>query len=203
LLATTPLPDAKKKSEGLSLSLVDIKDALGRGVSVRLITNMVNHETNEVSFDELEIPVENLIGEEGKGFHDLLTGLNSERVLIAAECIGDGYWFIDKAKKYVCERKVFDRPIGQNQGIQFPLAQAYVHVEAANLMRFKACSLFDAGRPCGAEANMALLLAVAASWKAANVCLQSMAVSDSPANTMWSENFVRRGFIRLRPFQPI
>lgn len=173
LARTTPVADAKKKSDGLSVFLVDIRDALAKGMTVRPIPNMVNHETNEVFFDELEVPAESLIGEEGKGFHYLLTGLNAERALIAAECIGDGYWFIEKAKKYVCERRVFDRPTGQNQGVQFPIAQAYVHVEAANLMRFRACSLFDRGQPCGAEANMALLLAAAASWEAANVCLQS------------------------------
>lgn len=173
LVRTTPLADVQRKSDGLSIFLVDIKAALPGGMSVRPIPNMVNHETNEVFFDDLEVPTENLIGEEGKGFHYLLTGLNAERALIAAECIGDGYWFIDKAKKYVNERRVFDRPVGQNQGVQFPIAQAYVHVEAANLMRFKACSLFDQGQSCGAEANMALLLSASASWEAGNVCLQS------------------------------
>jgi acyl-CoA dehydrogenase len=173
LARTTPLDRVKNKSDGLSTFLVDIHQAMGKGMSVRPILNMVNHETNEVFFDDLEIPDQNLIGEEGKGFQCLLTGLNAERSLIAAECIGDGYWFIDKVTKYVSERRVFDRPIGQNQAVQFPIAQAYVHVEAANLMRFKACALFDARQPCGAEANMALLLAAAASWEGANACLQS------------------------------
>jgi len=173
LARTTPLADVAEKSDGLSIFLVDVKEALKKGMSVRPIPNMVNHETNEVFFDGLEIPAESLIGREGEGFRYILTGLNAERALIAAECIGDGYWFVEKARKYVCERKVFDRPIGQNQGVQFPIAQAYVHVEAANLMRFKACRLFDAKQRCGAEANMALLLASAASWGAANMCLQS------------------------------
>ncbi|MFL6714229.1 MAG: acyl-CoA dehydrogenase family protein, partial [Sulfurifustis sp.] len=134
--------------------------------------NMVNHDTNELFFDNLEIPAENLIGEEGQGFKYILDGLNAERTLIAAECIGDGYWFIDKVTQYANERIVFNRPIGQNQGVQFPIARAYVNVEAANLMRYKACALYDAGQPCGAEANMAKLLAADASWEAANVCLQ-------------------------------
>jgi acyl-CoA dehydrogenase len=133
---------------------------------------MVNHETNELFFDNLEIPAQNLIGEEGKGFQYILTGLNAERTLIAAECIGDGYWFINKVTKYAKERVVFDRPIGQNQGVQFPIARAYTHIEAANLMRYRACSLFDSQQPCGAEANIALLLAADASWEAANACLQ-------------------------------
>jgi acyl-CoA dehydrogenase len=141
-------------------------------MEVRPILNMVNHETNELFFDNLEIPEENLIGEEGKGFKYILTGLNAERTLIAAECIGDGYWFTDKVTDYVREREVFGRPIGQNQGVQFPIAEAYIEVEAANLMRYKACSLFDAGAPCGAEANMAKYLAAKASWEAANACIQ-------------------------------
>jgi acyl-CoA dehydrogenase len=133
---------------------------------------MVNHETNELFFDNLEIPAENLIGEEGRGFRYILDGLNAERTLIAAECIGDGYWFVDRVTKYAKERIVFDRPIGQNQGVQFPIAEAYIDVEAANLMRWKACGLFDRHLPCGAEANMAKYLAANASWKAANACLQ-------------------------------
>lgn len=172
LARTTPLDEVKKKSQGLSIFLVDINNAMGKGMTARPIPNMVNHETNEVFFDDLEIPDQNLIGKEGEGFRYLFTGLNAERALIAAECIGDGYWFIDKVTKYVKERRVFDRPVGQNQGVQFPIAEAYVHLEAANLMRFKACSLFDAQKSCGAEANMALLLAAAASWEGANVCLQ-------------------------------
>ena len=172
LARTTPLAEVTKKSEGMSIFLVDIKDAIGQGMVVQPIQNMVNHETNELFFENLEIPAENLIGEEGKGFRYILDGLNAERTLIAAECIGDGYWFIDKISKYVNERVVFGRPIGQNQGVQFPIARAYINVEAANLMRFKACALFDAHKPCGAEANMAKMLAAEASWEAANSCLQ-------------------------------
>ena len=172
LARTTPLGEIKKKSEGLSIFVVDLRAAIGKGLAVKPIPNMVNHETSELFFDNLEIPAENLIGEEGLGFKFILVGLNAERSLIAAECIGDGYWFIDKVTKYAKERVVFGRPIGQNQGVQFPIAKAYIDIEAANLMRFKACGLFDAHRPCGAEANMALLLAAQASWDAANACLQ-------------------------------
>ena len=172
LARTTPLAEVTKKSEGMSIFIVDLRTAIGNGMTVRPIRNMVNHETNELFFENLEIPVENLIGEEGKGFKYILDGLNAERALIAAECIGDGYWFIDKVTKYVNERIVFGRPIGQNQGVQFPIAKAYVNIEAASLMRYKACELFDAGQPCGAEANMAKLLAADASWEAANACLQ-------------------------------
>ena len=172
LARTTPLAEVKKKSEGLSIFLVDIREAMQSGMTVRPILNMVNHETNELFFDNLEIPAENLIGEEGQGFKYLLTGLNAERALIAAECIGDGYWFIDRVTKYVSERQVFGRPIGQNQGVQFPIAESYIEVEAANLMRFEACRLYDAGQPCGAQANMAKYLAAKASWEAANACLQ-------------------------------
>src|ERR1700761_4905326 len=148
LARTTPLPEVKKKSEGMSIFLVDLRETIGKGLTVRPIRNMVNHETNELFFDNLEIPAENLIGEEGKGFKYILDGLNAERTLIAAECIGDGYWFIERAKKYANERIVFDRPIGQNQGVQFPIADAYIEIEAANLMRFEAAARFDAGRPC-------------------------------------------------------
>ena len=172
LARTTPLDQVKKKSEGMSIFMVDIKEALKTGMELRPIENMVNHETNELFFDNLEIPAENLIGEEGQGFKYILTGLNAERVLIAAECIGDGYWFTDTVTKYVSEREVFGRPIGQNQGVQFPIAEAYIEIEAANLMRYKACDLFDAGAPCGAEANMAKYLAAKASWEAANACIQ-------------------------------
>lgn len=172
LARTTPLSEVTKKSEGLSIFLVDIKEAMKSGMTVRPIPNMVNHETNELFFENLEIPEENLIGEEGKGFKYILTGLNAERTLIAAECIGDGYWFTDRITKYVSERTVFGRPIGQNQGVQFPIAEAYIEIEAANLMRYKACALFDVGAPCGAEANMAKYLAAKASWEAANACLQ-------------------------------
>jgi acyl-CoA dehydrogenase len=172
LARTTPLADVKKKSEGMSIFIVDLREAIGNGMSVRPIPNMVNHETNELFFDNLEIPAENLIGEEGKGFKYILDGLNAERTLIAAECIGDGYWFIDKVSQYVKDRVVFGRPIGQNQGVQFPIARALVNIEAASLMRYKACELFDAHQHCGAQANMAKLLAADASWEAANACLQ-------------------------------
>ena len=172
LARTTPLAEGHKKSQGMSLFLVDLRTAIGNGLAVQPIANMVNHETNELFFDNLEIPEENLIGEEGKGFKYILDGLNAERTLIAAECIGDGYWFIDKVTRYVNERIVFGRPIGQNQGVQFPIARAFVNLEAANLMRWKACALFDASAPCGAEANMAKLLAADASWEAGNACLQ-------------------------------
>jgi acyl-CoA dehydrogenase len=172
LARTTPLPEVRKKSEGMSIFIVDLHKAIGHGLTVRPIANMVNHETNELFFEDLEIPAENLIGQEGRGFKYILDGLNAERTLIAAECIGDGYWFIDRVTKYAKERVVFNRPIGQNQGVQFPIAEAYIEVEAANLMRWRACQLFDAHKPCGAEANMAKYLAAKASWEAANVCLQ-------------------------------
>jgi acyl-CoA dehydrogenase len=162
LARTTPLDQVTKKSEGMSIFIVDLKEAIGHGMTVRPILNMVNHETNELFFDNLEIPAENLIGEEGKGFKYILDGLNAERALIAAECIG----------AYVKDRIVFGRPIGQNQGVQFPIARAYVNVEAASLMRYEACRLFDAKQPCGTQANMAKLLAADASWQAANACLQ-------------------------------
>ena len=173
LARTTPLSEVKKKSEGMSIFIVNLKDAIGKGMEISPIANMVNHETNEVFFDQLEIPAENLIGEEGQGFKYILDGLNAERTLIAAECIGDAYWFVDRARRYANDRVVFDRPIGKNQGIQFPIADSYIETEAANLMRFKACELFDRHQACGAEANMAKYLAAKASWEAANVCLQT------------------------------
>ena len=172
LARTTPLSDVKKKSEGMSIFMVDLREAIGHGMTVRPIPNMVNHETNELFFDNLEIPAENLIGEEGRGFRYILDGLNAERTLIAGECIGDGYWFIDKVSQYVKDRVVFGRPIGLNQGVQFPIARAYINVEAANLMRFEAARRYDTHQPCGAQANMAKLLAADASWEAANACLQ-------------------------------
>ena len=172
LARTTPLDQVKKKSEGMSIFIVDLREAIGKGLTVRPILNMVNHETNELFFDELEIPAENLIGEEGQGFKYILTGLNAERTLIAAECIGDGYWFIDKVAAYTKERVVFGRPIGQNQGVQFPIAEAFIEVEAANLMRYEACRRYDAHEPCGTQANMAKYLAAKASWEAANACIQ-------------------------------
>ena len=166
--------EALSKLEKLhSELLVDLHDAVGKGLTLRSIPNMVNHETNELFFDNLEVPAENLVGEEGQGFRYILDGLNAERTLIAAECIGDGYWFIERAARYAGNRVVFDRPIGQNQGVQFPIAEVYIEVEAANLMRFKAARRFDAQQPCGAEANMAKYLAAKASWEAANVCLQT------------------------------
>lgn len=173
LARTTPLDQVKKKVDGLSIFLVDLHQAIGRGMDIRPIRNMVNHETNEVFFDGLELPADALIGEEGAGFRYILDGLNAERALIAAECIGDGYWFIDRAARYGSERIVFDRPIGRNQGIQFPIAQAYMEIRAADLMRYEACRLFDAHLPCGVEANMAKHLAAESSWKAANACLQT------------------------------
>jgi acyl-CoA dehydrogenase len=172
LARTTPLAEVRKKTEGLSIFMVDLRDAVGKGLTVRPIPNMVNHETNELFFENLEIPAENLIGEEGLGFRYLLDGLNAERTLIAAECIGDGHWFVDRVSAYVKDRVVFGRPIGQNQGVQFPIAEAYIEVEAANLMRWQACDLFDAHQPCGAEANMAKYLAAKASWEAANAAIQ-------------------------------
>ena len=174
LLARTTAREAvTKRTEGLSVFIVDVKEALKTGMSLTPIRNMVNHETNQVFFDDLEIPAENLIGEEGQGFRTILAGLNAERVLIAAECIGDGYWFVDKARAYAGERVVFDRPIGMNQGVQFPIARAYMNTRAADLMRYAAAALHDAGRPNGAEANMAKQLAAEASWEAANACLQT------------------------------
>ncbi len=173
LARTTPLAAVKKRSEGLSVFLVDLREAVGKSITVRPIRNMVNHETNEIFIDNLEIPVENRIEEEGKRLKYILDGLNAERILIAAECVGDGYWFVDKARDYANQRVVFERPIAKNQGIQFPIAKAYVNVEAASLMRYEAARLFDAQKSCGAQANMAKLLAADASWEAANVCLQT------------------------------
>jgi acyl-CoA dehydrogenase len=173
LARTTPVDQVRKRSEGLSCFLIDLEHATANGLSVRPIPNMVNHETNELFFDNLEIPEDALLGVEGQGFRTLLDGLNAERTLIAAECIGDGHWFIERARKYANERVVFGRPIGQNQGVQFPIAEAYIELEAANLMRWKACARIDAMQNAGAEANMAKYLAAKASWEAANVCLQT------------------------------
>lgn len=173
LARTTPLDQVEKKSRGMSIFLVDLHEAIGNGLSVNPIGNMVNHETNELFFDDLEIPAENLIGTEGEGFKYILDGLNAERTLIAAECIGDGRWFVDRATAYANERRVFDRPIGQNQGVSFPIAESHIEVEAADLMRWRACEEYDAGKPAGASANMAKYLAAKASWEAANACLQT------------------------------
>lgn len=172
LARTTPLAEVARKSDGLSIFLVDLHAARDAGMRVRPIPNMVHHETNELFFDDLEIPRENLIGEEGRGFRYILDGLNAERTLIAAECIGDGRWFVERVTAYVGQREVFGRTLGHNQGVQFPIAQAHIEVEAADLMRWQACRLFDAGRPCGAQANMAKYLAAKASWEAAEACLQ-------------------------------
>ena len=172
LARTTPLAEVQRKSEGLSIFLVDLREAIGQGLTVRPIPNMVNHETNELFFENLEIPDEHLIGQAGQGFRYILDGLNAERTLIAAECIGDGRWFIDRVTAYVKQREVFGRPIGQNQGVQFPIAEAHIEVEAADLMRWEACRLFDAQQPCGAQANMAKYLAAKASWEAANAAIQ-------------------------------
>ncbi|GAB7531114.1 acyl-CoA dehydrogenase family protein [Pseudomonas sp. 3A(2025)] len=173
LARTTPLAEVTKKSEGMSIFLVDLREAIGNGLTVQPIANMVNHETNELFFDNLEIPASSLIGEEGKGFRYILDGLNAERTLIAAECIGDGRWFIEKSAQYARDRVVFGRPIGQNQGVQFPIAEAHIEIEAADLMRWQACTLYDKGQNVGAAANMAKYLAAKASWEAANACLQT------------------------------
>jgi acyl-CoA dehydrogenase len=170
---TTPIDQVKKKTDGLSVFLVDLQTAVGHGLTIRPLRTMMNHATTELFFDNLDVPVENRIGEEGQGFRYLIDGLNAERILIAAECVGDGHWFIERAVKYANDRVVFDRPIGKNQGIQFPIARAYVNVESADLMRIKAAELFDAERPCGAEANMAKLLAADAAWEAANMTVQT------------------------------
>ncbi|CAM4047370.1 acyl-CoA dehydrogenase family protein [Psychrobacter arenosus] len=174
LARTTPLSEVSKKVDGMSIFLIDLHEAIGNGLTVRSIDNMVNHETNELFFDNLEIPEENLMGEEGKGFRYILSGLNAERTLIAAECIGDGRWFIEQASRYANDREVFGRPIGKNQGIQFPIAEAHIEVQAADLMRWKACEDYDKGSDqAGASANMAKYLAAKASWEAANSCLQT------------------------------
>ena len=173
LARTTPKEEVRKTGEGLSVFLVDLREARGQGVTIRPIRTMMNHATTEVFFDDLHIPADSLIGAEGRGFRYILDGMNAERILIAAECIGDARWFIEKARSYACERRVFGRPIGQNQGVQFPIARAYAQCEAADLMVRRAADLFDTGEPCGAAANMAKLLASEASWAAAEACLQT------------------------------
>jgi acyl-CoA dehydrogenase len=173
LARTTSLDQVKRKSEGLSVFIFDLREAVGNGLTVKPRRVMINNETNELLFEDLRIPASGLIGEEGKGFRYILDGMNAERILIAAECIGNGRWFVDRATRRAGEREVFGRPIGQNQGIQFPIARAYINVEAADLMRFRAAELFDGGEPCGAEANMSLLLAANASWEAANAAMQT------------------------------
>jgi acyl-CoA dehydrogenase len=173
LARTTPLKDCAKKTDGLSVFLVDVAKAIQQGIRVRPIRNMVNHETNELFIEGLEIPDDQVIGEAGKGFRYILDGLNAERTLIAAECIGDAYWFVERARRYASERVVFGRPIGKNQGIQFPIAEGFIETEAANLMRWQACELFDRHQNCGAQANMAKYLAAKASWEIANACVQT------------------------------
>ena len=173
LARTTPKEKVKKRTEGLSVFVVDMREARGNGLTIRPIRTMINHATTEVFFDDLEVPAENLIGAEGQGFRYILDGMNAERVLIGAECIGDARWFIGKARDYAAERQVFGRPIGQNQGIQFPIAKAYAATEAADLMVQKAACLFDAGEKPGAEANMAKMLAADAAWEAADMCMQA------------------------------
>ena len=173
VVRTTPIEQVKKRTDGLSILLVDMRNAVGHGLTIRPIRTMMNHATTEIFFDDLEVPADALVGEEGRGFRYLLDGLNAERILIAAECVGDGRWFVDRASRYATERIVFGRPIGQNQGVQFPIARAHVSVEAADLMRIRAAELFDRGEPCGAEANMAKLLAADASWEAANMAVQT------------------------------
>jgi acyl-CoA dehydrogenase len=170
---TTPREEVRRKSEGLSVFLVDLREAVGNGLTVRPRLVMINNETNELLFEDLRVPASALVGEEGEGFRYVLDGMNAERILIAAECVGNGRWFIDKATQRAKERVVFGRPIGQNQGIQFPIARSHISVEAADLMRFRAADLFEGGEPCGAEANMALLLAADAAWEAANVAMQT------------------------------
>jgi len=173
LARTTPREEVKKRTDGLSVFLVDMREAKGAGLTIRPIRTMMNHATTEVFFENLRVPTANLIGVEGEGFRYILSGMNAERILIAAECIGDAKWFISKASKYAGERVVFGRPIGQNQGVQFPIARAYIGMRAAELMVREAASFYEAGKDCGAEANMAKHLAAEASWAAADMCLQT------------------------------
>jgi len=173
LTRTTPLPDVQKRDDGLSVFIVDLHEAVGHGLTVQPIRTMINHSTTELFVENVRAPAENLIGIEGQGFRYILDGMNAERILIAAECVGDGHWFIDRAIARAKQREVFGRPIGANQGVQFPIAQAYANAEAADLMRIRATELFDRGEPCGAETNMAKLFAADASWEAANACVQT------------------------------
>jgi acyl-CoA dehydrogenase len=196
LARTTPLDQVQRKSEGLSVFLIDLREAVGNGLTVKPRRVMINNETNELVFEDLRVPASSLIGEEGKGFRYILDGMNAERILIAAECIGNGRWFVDHATRRAGERVVFGRPIGQNQGIQFPIAQAYISVEAADLMRFRAAELFERGEPCGAEANMSLLLAADASWEAANAAMQTFGGYSFDA-----EYDIERKFRETRLFQ--
>jgi acyl-CoA dehydrogenase len=196
LARTTPRDQVQRKSEGLSVFIFDLREAIGNGLTVKPRRVMINNETNELVFENLRIPASSLIGEEGRGFRYILDGMNAERILIAAECIGNGRWFVDRATRRAKERVVFGRPIGQNQGIQFPIARAYISVEAADLMRFRAAELFDRSEPCGAEANMSLLLAADASWEAANAAMQTFGGYSYDA-----EYDIERKFRETRLFQ--
>jgi len=173
LVRTSAREDSQKPTDGMSVLLVDLRSAVGNGLTINPIRTMMNHATTELFFDQLRVPVTNLIGEEGRGFHYIMDGMNAERILIAAECIGDAHWFIGKASAYACEREVFGNPIGQNQGVQFPIARAHIQTEAAALMVRHAAALFDAGQRPGSEANMAKLLASEAAWAAADTCIQT------------------------------
>ncbi len=173
LARTTPKDQVKKRTEGLSVFLVDMRETVGRGMTIKPIRTMINHSTNEVFFDNVEIPADSLIGEEGHGLKYILSGMNAERILIASESVGDGRWFVKKARDYACERKVFGRPIGQNQGVQFPIARAYANVEAANLMTERAAHLYEQNKPCGTQANIAKMLASEAAWEAGDACMQT------------------------------
>ncbi|HWK67612.1 MAG TPA: acyl-CoA dehydrogenase family protein [Rhizobiaceae bacterium] len=173
LARTTPKEQAAKRTDGISVFIVDMREALDRGMTIKPIRTMMNHSTTEVFFDNVKVPAENLIGEEGRGFRYILSGMNAERILIAAECVGDAKWFIEKASAYANERKVFGRPIGQNQGVQFPIARAYAQMRAAELMVHQAAGLFEKGLDCGEQANMAKMLAAEASWAAAEACVQT------------------------------
>jgi len=173
LARTTPRDESKKPSDGMSVFIVDLRDAVGNGLTITPIKTMINHSTTELFFDNLRVPAANRLGEEGKGFKYILDGMNAERILIASECVGDGRFFVDRASAYACEREVFGRPIGQNQGVQFPIARAYIEIEAAALMVLDAARLFEQGKPCGSEANMCKLVATEASWHAADTCLQT------------------------------
>jgi acyl-CoA dehydrogenase len=196
LARTTPRDEVKRKSDGLSVFLVDLRSAIGHGLTVNPRRVMINNVTNELVFEDLELPADSLVGEEGKGFRYILDGMNAERILIAGECIGNGRWFVERASERARTREVFGRAIGSNQGIQFPLARAHVAVEAADLMRFRAAALFDQGEPCGAEANMALLLAADAAWEAANAAMQTFG-----GYSFDSEYDVERKFRETRLFQ--
>jgi acyl-CoA dehydrogenase len=202
LARTTPLAEVRRKSEGMSVFIVDLRESIGNGLEVRPIANMVNHETNELFFENLEIPAENLIGEAGQGFRYILDGLNAERTLIAAECIGDGYWFVDRATKYASERVVFDRPIGSNQGVQFPLAEAFIDIEAANLMRYEACAPFDAQRPAAPRRTWRSTSPPRPRGRRPTSACRRTAASASPPSTTSSASSARRASTRWRRSPP-